>query len=96
VAFTTLVDQHTVPSEETEDRTLDLLLCDDLLPVRHLGQPKDARVALLFSSEYLSFAASCSFPALEETLDPSLLADPSKWLPDVCTFSIEDQKSTCP
>jgi hypothetical protein len=82
-----LVDQHMVPSEETEDRMLDLLMCDDLFPVRHLEQPKDARVALLLSSKYLSFDASCPFAALEETLDPSLLADPSKWLPNVCTLT---------
>jgi hypothetical protein len=31
------VDQHTVQSEGTEDRMLDFLLCDDFLPVRHLG-----------------------------------------------------------
>jgi hypothetical protein len=71
-----LVDQHTVPSEGTKDRMLDSLSCDGLLPVRHLGQPKDARVALLVSSEYLPSTASCLFPALEETLDASLLVDP--------------------
>jgi hypothetical protein len=62
----------------------------------HLGQPTDARVALLLSPEYPPSAASCSFPALEETLDSSLLADLLKWPPDVCTCSIENQKSTCP
>jgi hypothetical protein len=90
------VDQHTVQSEGTEDRMLDLLMCDDFLPVRHLGQKKDVSVALLLSSEYLPSTASCLFLALEDTLDASLLADPSKRPPDVCTFSIEDQKLACP
>jgi hypothetical protein len=74
----------------------DLLPCDGLLLVRHLGQPKDARVALLLSSEYLPSTTSCLFPALEETLDASLLVDPSKWPLDVCICLIEDQKSAYP
>jgi hypothetical protein len=37
VAYTTLVDQHIVPSEGTEDRMPDLFPWGSLLPVRHLG-----------------------------------------------------------
>jgi hypothetical protein len=96
VAYTTLVDQQMVPLERMEDTTPDLLPWDDLPPMRHLRQPKDACVAILLSSEYPPSAASCPFLALEETLDASLLADPSKRLPDVCTCLIEDQKSACP
>jgi hypothetical protein len=91
-----LVVQHMVPSEGTEDRTQDLLPCDGLLLVRHLGKLKDAHVALPLSSEYLPSIASYLFPILEETLDTSLLVDPSKWLLDVCTCSIEDQKLPYP
>jgi hypothetical protein len=92
----TLVDPHTVPLEGMGTRTPDLITCDGLPCVEHLGQPMDVRVALLLSSEYHPSGASCPFPTLEETLDASLLADPSKRLPDVHTCSIEDQKSACP
>jgi hypothetical protein len=37
VTYTTLVDQHMVPSEKMEDRTPDLLPWDGLRPVRYLG-----------------------------------------------------------
>jgi hypothetical protein len=37
VAYMALVYQHMAPSEGMEDRTLDLLPWDGLLPVRHLG-----------------------------------------------------------
>jgi hypothetical protein len=75
---------------------LDLLPWDGLPHVEHLGQPTDALVSLLLSSEYPPSAASCPFPALEETLDASLLADPLKRSSDVCTCLIEDQMSACP
>jgi hypothetical protein len=96
VAYIALVDQHTVPSKGMEDRTPDLPPYDGLLSVRHLEQPKDARVAHLVSSECPPSTASCLFPALEETLDTSLLVNPSKRPTDVCTCSIEDQKSVGP
>jgi hypothetical protein len=37
VACRALADQQTVPLEGMEDKIPDLLLWDDLLPVRHLG-----------------------------------------------------------
>jgi hypothetical protein len=91
-AYATLVDQHMVPLEGIEDRMLDLLPWDGLPPVGHPGQLSDAHVALLLSSEYPPSTASCPFPALEETLDASLLVDHSKQPPDMCTCSIEYQK----
>jgi hypothetical protein len=51
VAYTTLVDQYTVPSEETLDRMLDLFPWGSLSPVRHSGRLEDAHVALLISAE---------------------------------------------
>jgi hypothetical protein len=71
VAYKALVDQHMVPLERMEDRMSDLLSWDGLLPVRHFGRPTN--VALPLSSEYLPSAASCLFPASEETLDAFLL-----------------------
>jgi hypothetical protein len=90
MAYKALVDQHMVPLERMEDRMLYLLPWDVLLPVRHLGQPMD--VALPLSFEYLPSAASCLFPASEETLDTSLLASSLKRPPGVCTCLVEDQK----
>jgi hypothetical protein len=43
-------DQHMGPLDRM-DRTPDLLPWDGFLLVRHLGRPKDARVAPLLSSE---------------------------------------------
>jgi hypothetical protein len=37
VVYTTLVDQHVVPSEGIEDRIPDLPPWDNFPPVRHLG-----------------------------------------------------------
>jgi hypothetical protein len=91
-----LVDQHTVPSDGMENRTSVVLPWDGLSPVRHLGQPKDAHVALLLSSEYPPSTASYLFPAVEETLHASLLAGSLKWPFDVCTCPIKDQKSAWP
>jgi hypothetical protein len=48
--------------------------------------------ALLLSPEYLHSIASCSFHALEESLDTSLLAGSSKWPPNVYSCSIGDRK----
>jgi hypothetical protein len=86
VAYMASADQHMAPFEGM-DRTPDLLLWDGLLPVRHLGRPKDAHVAFLLSSE-----CPPSAPALEGTLDASLLADFLKWSSDVCICLVEDQK----
>jgi hypothetical protein len=93
VAYTALVDQHMVRLEGMEDRMLDLLPWDGLLPMRHFGRPTD--VVLLLSSEYLPSSTSCPFPAFEETLDASLLAGSAKRPPDVYTCSIGDQKLAC-
>jgi hypothetical protein len=60
VAYKALVDQHMVPLERMEDRMPDLLLGGGLLPMRHLGLP--TFVAVLLSSKYLPYAASCLFP----------------------------------
>jgi hypothetical protein len=90
VAYAALVDQHMVPLERTEDRMSVLLSWDCLLPARHLRRPTD--VALPLSSEYIPSAASCSFPAKEETLDASHLAGSLKRPPDVCTYLAKDQK----
>jgi hypothetical protein len=46
-----LVDQHMVPLEGMKNRMSGLLPWDGLLPVRHLGRPKDVHVALLLSAE---------------------------------------------
>jgi hypothetical protein len=86
VAYMTSADQHMGPLEGM-DRTLDLLPWDGLLLVRHLGQPKNARVALL-----LSFECPPSAPTLEGISDASLLADFLKRPPNVCTCLVEDQK----
>jgi hypothetical protein len=94
VAYPTMVDQHMVSSEKMVYRMLDLLPWDGLLHVRHLGRPMD--VALLLSSECLPSAASCPFPALEETLDASLLASSSTQVPDMCTCSIGDRRLAWP
>jgi hypothetical protein len=91
-----LVDQHTVPYEGMENRMPDLLPQDGLPSVRHLEQPKGTHVALLVSSECPPSDASCLFLALEETLDASLLVNPSKRPSVECTCSIEDQKLACP
>jgi hypothetical protein len=91
-----LVDQHIVPSNGTENRTSDVLPWDGLSSMRHLAQPKDARVALLLSSKYLPSVASYPLPALEETLDGSLLASPLKRQPDVSTCSLGDRRLALP
>jgi hypothetical protein len=51
VACRALADQHMVPLEGMEDRMPDLLLWDDLPPLRHLGRPKDVHVALFLLVE---------------------------------------------
>jgi hypothetical protein len=90
VAYKALVNQHMVPLKRMDDRMLNLLSWDGLLPVRHLGRSTD--VALPLSSEYLPSTTSCLFPTLEETLDASLLAGSLKRPPDMCTYLGEDQK----
>jgi hypothetical protein len=77
-----------------EDRALNLLLWDGLLPVIYLGRPMD--VALHLSSECFPSTTSYPFPALEETLDTFLLTDSSKRKPDVCTCSIGDRRLAWP
>jgi hypothetical protein len=68
------------------DRMLDLSPWDGLLLVRHLRRPKDARVALLLSSE-----CPPSAPNLEGTSGTSFLAEFLKQPLDVCTCLVEDQ-----
>jgi hypothetical protein len=85
VAYMASTDQHMVPLEGM-DRMLDLSPWDGLLLVRHLGRPKDARVALLLSSE-----CPPSAPNLEGTSGTSFLAEFLKQPLDVCTCLVEDQ-----
>jgi hypothetical protein len=51
MACRALTDQHMVPLEGMEDRMPNLLLWDDLPPVRHLGWPKDVHVVLFLLAE---------------------------------------------
>jgi hypothetical protein len=81
-----------VPLEGMGNRTPDLPLCDSLPLVGCLGQPTDARIALLLSFEYPPSAASCLSPALDGSSDVSLLTDFLKRPLDVCICLVEDQK----
>jgi hypothetical protein len=78
VAYTTLVDHHTVSSEGIEDRMPDLFPWGRLPPVKHLGRLEDVHVALLPLAERpLSDVLRLPL-VLEGTVDASLLADSLK------------------